>query len=110
MKPLHMDKKESGERNVLIHDMAGGIFDVSTLTIENGILKIKAITGDTHLEGEDFDNRILYFCVQDMIGNRRAVRRWSMQCNHLPRRRRLKKFRSSMKLIFRVRGFPKFKL
>ena len=53
-----LDKKGSGERNVLIYDMGGGTFDVSLLTIEDGIFEVKATAGDTHLGGEDFDNRI----------------------------------------------------
>merc|ERR1719238_2435487 len=50
-----LDKKE-GERNVLIFDLGGGTFDVSLLTIEEGIFEVKATAGDTHLGGEDFDN------------------------------------------------------
>ena len=53
-----LDKKGSGEQNVLIYDMGGGTFDVSILTIEDGIFEVKATAGDTHLGGEDFDNRI----------------------------------------------------
>src|ERR1700678_365688 len=51
-----LDKKVVGERNVLIFDLGGGTFDVSLLTIEEGIFEVKATAGDTHL-GEDFDNR-----------------------------------------------------
>merc|ERR1712048_27523 len=60
-----LDKKGSGERNILIYDMGGGTFDVSLLTIEDGIFEVKATAGDTHLGGEDFDNRIVDFCMQD---------------------------------------------
>merc|ERR1711908_198134 len=60
-----LDKKSSGERNVLIYDMGGGTFDVSLLTIEDGIFEVKATAGDTHLGGEDFDNRIVDFCIAD---------------------------------------------
>merc|ERR1712100_564702 len=56
-----LDKKASGERNVLIYDMGGGTFDVSLLTIEDGIFEVKATNGDTHLGGEDFDNRLVDF-------------------------------------------------
>merc|ERR1719201_2522991 len=52
-----LDKKGAGERNVLIYDMGGGTFDVSVLTIEDGIFEVKSTAGDTHLGGEDFDNR-----------------------------------------------------
>ena len=48
-----LDKKGSGERNVLSYDMGGGTFDVSLLTIEDGIFEVKATAGDTHLGGED---------------------------------------------------------
>jgi L1 cell adhesion molecule like protein len=54
-----LDKKASGERNVLIYDMGGATFDVSLLTIEDGIFEVKATAGDTHLGGEDFDNRVV---------------------------------------------------
>uniref|UniRef100_A0A453JXY5 Heat shock protein 70 n=1 Tax=Aegilops tauschii subsp. strangulata TaxID=200361 RepID=A0A453JXY5_AEGTS len=55
-----LDKKASsvGEKNVLIFDLGGGTFDVSLLTIEEGIFEVKATAGDTHLGGEDFDNRM----------------------------------------------------
>jgi hypothetical protein len=51
--------KTGGERNVLIFDLGGGTFDVSLLTIESGIFEVKATAGDTHLGGEDFDNRMV---------------------------------------------------
>ncbi|OXG15140.1 hsp72-like protein [Cryptococcus neoformans Ze90-1] len=51
-----LDKKSEGEKNVLIFDLGGGTFDVSLLTIEEGIFEVKATAGDTHLGGEDFDN------------------------------------------------------
>ena len=53
-----LDKK-GGEHNVLIFDLGGGTFDVSLLTIEDGIFEVKATAGDTHLGGEDFDNRMV---------------------------------------------------
>ena len=59
-----LDKKASGERSVLIYDMGGGTFDVSLLTIEDGIFEVKATAGDTHLGGGDFDNRIVDLCMQ----------------------------------------------
>lgn len=51
-----LDKKTSGERNVLIFDLGGGTFDVSLLTIEEGILEVKVTAGDTHLGGGGLDN------------------------------------------------------
>ena len=89
-----LDKKGSGERNVLIYDMGGGTFDVSLLTIEDGIFEVKATAGDTHLGGEDFDNRVVDFCMQDfkrknrgkdLAGNQRAIRRLRTQCERAKR-------------------------
>jgi len=56
-----LDKKGQGERNVLIFDLGGGTFDVSILAIEDGIFEVKSTAGDTHLGGEDFDNRMVGF-------------------------------------------------
>lgn len=58
-----LDKKGQ-ERNVLIFDLGGGTFDVSVLTIEEGIFEVKATAGDTHLGGEDFDNRMVDYFLQ----------------------------------------------
>lgn len=60
-----LDKKISGERNVLIFDLGGGTFDVSLLTIEEGIFEVKSTAGDTHLGGEDFDSRLVNHFVND---------------------------------------------
>ena len=60
-----LDKKLVGERNVLIFDLGGGTFDVSLLTIVEGIFEVKATAGDTHLGGEDFDNRLVNHFVQE---------------------------------------------
>merc|ERR1712159_73757 len=88
-----LDKK-GGEKSVLIYDMGGGTFDVSLLTIEDGIFEVKATAGDTHLGGEDFDNRIVDFCMQDfkrknrgkdLAGNQRALRRLRTQCERAKR-------------------------
>jgi L1 cell adhesion molecule like protein len=59
------DKKTTSERNVLIFDLGGGTFDVSLLTIEGGIFQVKATAGDTHLGGEDFDNRLVNHLVAE---------------------------------------------
>jgi hypothetical protein len=63
-----LDKKASGgsthERNVLIFDLGGGTFDVSLLAIDDGIFEVKSTAGDTHLGGEDFDNRLVNHFVQ----------------------------------------------
>jgi L1 cell adhesion molecule like protein len=60
-----LDKKVDGERNVLIFDLGGGTFDVSLLTIEEGIFEVKSTAGDTHLGGEDFDNRLVNHFVNE---------------------------------------------
>ena len=52
-----MDKK-SGEKNIVVFDLGGGTFDVSLLTIDNGVFEVIATAGDTHLGGEDFDQRV----------------------------------------------------
>lgn len=52
-----MDKK-SGEKNIIVFDLGGGTFDVSLLTIDNGVFEVVATSGDTHLGGEDFDQKL----------------------------------------------------
>ncbi|KZS90117.1 heat shock protein 70 [Sistotremastrum niveocremeum HHB9708] len=61
-----LDKTVTGERNILIFDLGGGTFDVSLLTIEEGIFEVKAAAGDTHLGGEDFDDRLVNHFVQEI--------------------------------------------
>jgi len=88
-----LDKKTSGETNVLIFDLGGGTFDVSLLTIDDGIFEVKATAGDTHLGGEDFDNRLVNHFTQefkrkhkkDMTGNPRAMRRLRTACERAKR-------------------------
>merc|ERR1712199_58667 len=88
-----LDKKASGERNVLIFDLGGGTFDVSLLTIDDGIFEVKATAGDTHLGGEDFDNRMVNHFVQefkrkhkkDFTSNPRAMRRLRTACERAKR-------------------------
>ena len=90
-----LDKKASkkGEQNVLIFDLGGGTFDVSLLTIEEGIFEVKATAGDTHLGGEDFDNRLVNHFVaefkrknkKDISGNARALRRLRTACERAKR-------------------------
>ncbi|EFJ51719.1 heat-shock inducible Hsp70 [Volvox carteri f. nagariensis] len=90
-----LDKKDSGlgERNVLIFDLGGGTFDVSLLTIEEGIFEVKATAGDTHLGGEDFDERLVnHFANEfqrkykkDMKTSPRALRRLRTACERAKR-------------------------
>jgi len=88
-----LDKKIGGERNVLIFDLGGGTFDVSILTIEDGIFEVKSTAGDTHLGGEDFDNRLVNHFVQefkrkykkDLTENKRSLRRLRTACERAKR-------------------------
>ncbi|RKF58703.1 Heat shock 70 kDa protein [Erysiphe neolycopersici] len=88
-----LDKKVEGERNVLIFDLGGGTFDVSLLTIEEGIFEVKSTAGDTHLGGEDFDNRLVNHFVnefkrkhkKDLSSNARALRRLRTACERAKR-------------------------
>merc|ERR1711900_143808 len=68
-----LDKKAKTEKNVLIFDLGGGTFDVSILTIEEGIFEVKATAGDTHLGGEDFDNRMVDFCIKEFEKKNRGA-------------------------------------
>nr|ABA02164.1 heat shock protein 70 [Pachygrapsus marmoratus] len=88
-----LDKKVGGERNVLIFDLGGGTFDVSILTIEDGIFEVKSTAGDTHLGGEDFDNRMVNHFLQefkrkykkDPSESKRALRRLRTACERAKR-------------------------
>ncbi|CCH60565.1 hypothetical protein TBLA_0D00580 [Henningerozyma blattae CBS 6284] len=78
-----LDKKGTAEHNVLIFDLGGGTFDVSLLSIDDGIFEVKATAGDTHLGGEDFDNRLVNHLAnefkrknkKDLTQNQRSLRR-----------------------------------
>merc|ERR1719264_773432 len=89
-----LDKKKGDAGcNVLIFDLGGGTFDVSILTIEDGIFEVKSTAGDTHLGGEDFDNRLVDHFIKeflrkhkkDLSGNKRAVRRLRTACERAKR-------------------------
>ncbi|XP_078153721.1 heat shock cognate 70 kDa protein-like [Carex rostrata] len=76
------------EKNVLLFDLGGGTFDVSVLNINKGVFKVKATTGDTHLGGEDFDNRLLIHFVEqikrkhkkDISDNPTSIRKLRSAC------------------------------
>lgn len=78
-----LDKKGKSEHNVLIFDLGGGTFDVSLLSIDDGVFEVKATAGDTHLGGEDFDNRLVNHLAEefkrknkkDITQNQRSLRR-----------------------------------
>ena len=88
-----LDKKGGTEQTVLIFDLGGGTFDVSLLVIEDGIFEVKATAGNTHLGGEDFDNRIVDYFVQefkrkhrkDLSTNQRSLRRLRTSCERAKR-------------------------
>ena len=90
-----LDKKKqcSQEKNVLIFDLGGGTFDVSILSIDDGVFEVKSTAGDTHLGGEDFDNRMVEHFVKefqrkhkkDITGNKRALRRLRTACERAKR-------------------------
>merc|ERR1711962_368051 len=89
-----LDKKVEKERNVLIFDLGGGTFDVSILSIEDGIFEVKSTAGDTHLGGEDFDNMLVeHFCTEfkrkhkkdGLQQNKRALRRLRTACERAKR-------------------------
>ncbi|XP_064623286.1 heat shock protein 70 A1-like [Lineus longissimus] len=89
-----LDKGLKGEKNVLIFDLGGGTFDVSILTVDEGSLfEVRSTAGDTHLGGEDFDNKLVDHFVQefkrkykkDISGNARALRRLRTACERAKR-------------------------
>ncbi|XP_061995570.1 heat shock cognate 70 kDa protein-like [Rosa rugosa] len=91
-----LDKKAGwySKRNVLIFDLGGGTLDVSLLTIGDGVFEVKATSGDTHLGGEDFDTKMVNYCVEefkrkhnlDVSGNIRTLRRLKNACEKAKRR------------------------
>lgn len=89
-----LDKRAEASSNILIFDMGGGTFDVSLLKLDNGVFEVKATAGDTHLGGEDFDNRIVAHCLKEferknkgvsLENNHRALRRLRTQCEKAKR-------------------------
>jgi len=89
-----LDKKDE-EKTVLIFDLGGGTFDVSLLSIDDGIFEVKATAGDTHLGGEDFDNIMMKYFIDefkrktkvdsDVSENKRAMRRLKIVCERAKR-------------------------
>ena len=88
-----LEKKSTNEQHVLIYDLGGGTFDISVLSIEDGIFEVKATAGDTHLGGEDFDNHIVSHFAQefkrkhkkDLTNNPRSMRRLRTACERAKR-------------------------
>merc|ERR1711945_78246 len=90
---LDKKKQSNQEKNVLIFDLGGDTFDVSILSIDDGVFEVKSTAGDTHLGGEDFDNRMVEHFVKefqrkhkkDITGNKRALRRLRTACERAKR-------------------------
>ena len=86
-----LDNKTEAERNILIYDLGGGTFDVTLLSIEEGVFEVKATAGDTRLGGEDFDTRLVQHFSQDfkrkhkkdISENKRSLRRLRSACENL---------------------------
>jgi heat shock 70kDa protein 1/2/6/8 len=89
-----LDKVNSGdEKIVLIFDLGGGTFDVSLLSIDDGVFEVKSTAGDTHLGGEDFDNILMKYFIDefkrkhkvDISDNKRSLRRLKTACERAKR-------------------------
>merc|ERR1711935_818682 len=87
-----MDKK-GGEKNILVFDLGGGTFDVTLLTIDNGVFEVLATNGDTHLGGEDFDQRVMQYFIKmmkkksqvDMSKDKRALQKLRKEVERVKR-------------------------
>jgi len=80
--------KQDREENILVFDLGGGTFDVTLLSIDNGVFEVRATSGNTHLGGEDFDQRLMEYCMSqfkrqssiDIKADKRAIQRLRKQC------------------------------
>merc|ERR1712078_770062 len=87
-----LDKKD-GEKNILVFDLGGGTFDVTLLTIDNGVFEVLATNGDTHLGGEDFDQRVMSFFQKkfrkqhkvDLTKDKRAIQKLRREVERVKR-------------------------
>jgi len=89
-----LDKKSNGEQNIIIFDFGGGTHDLSLITIDSGIFEVKATAGDSYLGGQDLDNALMEWCIQEfekknkgqtVKGNDRAMRRLRTVCESAKR-------------------------
>ncbi len=88
-----LDREDSDEKNILIFDCGGGTLDVSLLNLDDGVFEVRATTGNTHLGGEDFDNRMVRHFTQefkrkhkkDLTDNPRAMQRLRTACERAKR-------------------------
>uniref|UniRef100_A0A8C4ZUD2 78 kDa glucose-regulated protein n=1 Tax=Gadus morhua TaxID=8049 RepID=A0A8C4ZUD2_GADMO len=103
-----LDKKD-GEKNILVFDLGGGTFDVSLLTIDNGVFEVVATNGDTHLGGEDFDQRVMEYFIKlykkktgkDVRKDNRAVQKLRREVEKFEELN-MDLFRSTMKPVQKV--------
>merc|ERR1719238_959280 len=87
-----LDKK-GGEKNILVFDLGGGTFDVTVLTIDNGVFEVVSTNGDTHLGGEDFDQRVMEYFIKlikkkygkDISADKRAMQKLRRECERAKR-------------------------
>jgi len=87
-----LDKK-GGEKNILVFDLGGGTFDVTLLTIDNGVFEVLATNGDTHLGGEDFDQRVMQYFMKmlkkrdglDLQSDKRALQKLRREVERVKR-------------------------
>jgi len=85
--------KTGGESNVLVFDLGGGTFDVTLLTIDNGVFEVLATNGDTHLGGEDFDQRVMQYFIKmmkkknsiDISGDKRSLQKLRKEVERVKR-------------------------
>lgn len=88
-----LDKKMVGEKNVLVFDLGGGTFDVTLLTIDEGVFEVRATNGNTHLGGEDFDQRIMQYFIKkwnkqkkgDISSDKRALQKLRREAERVKR-------------------------
>ena len=88
-----LNNKDNNERYILVFDLGGGTFDVSILILNEEVFEVRATCGDTHLGGEDFDNRLVNYCAKkfkentgiDISGNQKAKRRLKLECEKAKR-------------------------
>lgn len=86
-------EKKGGEKNILVFDLGGGTFDVTLLTIDNGVFEVLATNGDTHLGGEDFDQRIMKYFIKvfkkkhkvDLSKDKRAMQKLRRESERVKR-------------------------
>jgi len=88
-----LNKKTGGEKNILVYDLGGGTFDVTLLTIDNGVFEVLATNGDTHLGGEDFDQRVMQYFIKlikkrdnvDITKDKRALQKLRREVERVKR-------------------------